>query len=129
LSVRRPSIRLQPTRLPMRLRTLLLGAAAAVAAFVGALFIGEALWVGVFASDAQVAEYRFGSEPMVGYGGPAYESASRYVLTGFFLGMVLVAGAVVLLFAAFHARRRSNVQPRTARPHGQRDAAGSGPRG
>ena len=92
----------------MRIRTFVLGAAAAVAMSVAALLIGEALWVGVFASDAEVAEYRFGSEPMVSYGGPAYESASRYVLSGLWQGVVLLVVAVTLSLGAFRSKRRPN---------------------
>jgi len=99
---------------------------------VAALLVGEAVWVGVFASDAQVAEYHFGSEPMVGYGGPAYESASSYVLSALWQGIVLLVAAVALALGAFHSRRRPNkpLQPtRAAGPNGHREPAGSGPRG
>jgi hypothetical protein len=99
---------------------------------VAVLLISEALWVGVFASDAQVAEYRFGSEPMVGYGGPAYESASRYVMSGLWQGVVLLVVAITLSLGAFRSKRRPNkpLQPtRAAGPNEQREAPVSGPRG
>jgi hypothetical protein len=116
----------------MRLVTVSLGTAAAVAICIAALFIGEALWLGVFASEAQVAEYRFGSEPMVGYGGSAYESLTSYVVSGLFRGMVLLALAFAFSFGAVRSWRRPNkpLQPtRAAGANGQREPAGTGPRG
>jgi len=60
----------------------------------------------MFASDAQLAEYRFGSEPMVCYGGAAYESASRYMLSGLCKGFVLLVVSITLSLGAFHSNRR-----------------------
>lgn len=65
------------------------------------VIVGESLWVGFLASQEQVADYRFGSESMVGHGGWAYERKANYVASGLlmgggFLGVALICAVVAL---------------------------------
>jgi len=95
----------------MKVFTVMLGGAAALAVAVAALMIGEALWVGVFASEAQVAEYLFGSEAMVEHGGYAYESLTIYVASGLARAAALLAIAFAWALSAVRNWRRP-LQPR-----------------
>lgn len=49
-------------------------------ALLGGILLGsEALRLGPFATPERIAEYRLGSEAMVGHGGDAYRTPGQYV--------------------------------------------------
>lgn len=67
-------------------------------ALVAALMVGEAIWVGLFASGSQVADYHFGAESMIAHGGAAYSSLGKYVTSGLLKGGALAIGAAGCFF-------------------------------
>jgi len=79
---------------PLRLLSTLVATAGLGVAIVAALKVGEAIWLGLFASHSQVADYHFGAESMIAHGGSAYSSLARYVSSGLLKGGALaIAGA------------------------------------
>jgi hypothetical protein len=84
---------------------------AGVFVFLGpALFLGaEAVYIGLLASPATVAEYHFGSESMVGHGGWAYRSRLTYLVHGLLWSGGLGVVAVFLASTSRRARRGAAV--------------------
>jgi hypothetical protein len=116
----------------MRFLAVMIAFVAVMVAAVGALIAGEAAWVGLLASEAQVAEYRFGSEAMIGPGGWVYESQASYVTSGLLKGGGFFAAALLCAIASNHTWRAPNkpLQPtRAAGLNDKREPSRVGPRG
>ena len=92
----------------MRLLSGIVAMAGLVAGLLAALFLGESIWVGFFASDEHVAEYHFGTESMIAHGGPVYSSWTTYVTSGLFEGAVLAIFAITCLLFSVRLWRMPN---------------------
>ncbi len=75
---------------------LVLTSLASVAAVsLGGLLAYEAILLGPLATPDRIADYRFGSEAMVGHGGAAYKSRVNYVLLTAIPALILLVSAAI----------------------------------
>lgn len=102
----------------LRLLSTLVATVGLGVAIAAALIVGEAIWVGLFASNSQLAEYHFGTESMIAHGGPAYSSLARYVSSGVLKGGALAIAAAGCFLFSLKLWRMPNNKP--AAPDGRR---------
>lgn len=94
------------------LRVKHLGSLAGAVLYLGPAILlgGEAVHIGLLAGPGAVAEYRFGSESMVGHGGWAYRSRLTYFAHGVLWSIGLAVVGVFLASTAQRARQDAEAE-------------------